>query len=184
MTIAVDRVPQRFPAERPLEEDLGAWVLVYVKPRQEKALALDLMDAGVPYYLPMLLKCRRRPESGRLAKTLIPLFPSYVAAAAPPHHRTALYHTTRVVRLFRVKDQERFVRDLEAVQKMLACGFPVTLRGECGRGSLVRIGRGPLLGLTGLVQQIHNRCRFTIGLDMFHRTLSVNLPAEDLQVLA
>lgn len=73
----------RYPEGRDLQADTGMWVVAHLKSRQEKAFAQDLMREGIPYYLPLVEKRTRRRDNGKWRKSILPLFPGYVAVAAP-----------------------------------------------------------------------------------------------------
>lgn len=176
-------LPQRWPPERSLAKDLGAWSVAYVKPRHEKALALDLMASGHSYYLPMIWKRHPRPDNGKLKRSLVPLFPSYVSVAGV-QDTLALFQTYHVVKIVRVEDQERFVREVEAVQRLLACGSALNIHPGLVLGASVRIIRGPLVGLTGTVQRIGETYRLWISVEMFCQSVAVEIGADTLMPVA
>jgi hypothetical protein len=114
---------QRHPAGRPLAADLGEWLVARVKARQEKALARVLLQYGIGYYLPIACKAHLRPDNGCPKRSWIPLFPGYVAFAGLAN-KTIVAQTNRIHGILLVPDQEGFVRELEAVQQILASGLP------------------------------------------------------------
>ncbi len=64
------------------------WHVLHTKPRQEKSLARDLLDKGVPFYLPVI--GHKRSIHGRVMTSLIPLFDGYVFLYSDDD----AYHTT------------------------------------------------------------------------------------------
>jgi hypothetical protein len=173
-------VPQQWPSDRSFHEELGRWRVAWIKTRHEKTFADELRDLGFPYYLPMMERTHRRPDNGRPRKAWVPLFPSYVAFAGSGPI-TPLYQTGRLHRILPVPDQERFVADLEAVRRVLASRRPVAVHPGLRPGVVVRIVRGAFQGLTGPIERHDGGWRFWVNVEMFNRSLSVQLPAEALQ---
>ena len=69
--------PRMLPSEFQSVLDLpGAWWVAHTKARNEKALAFDLSDRGVGYYLPMAE--RIKVSGGRKRRVMLPLFTSCV----------------------------------------------------------------------------------------------------------
>ena len=48
-----DKVPARFPEDRPLGEDLGSWWVMHIKPNCEKKVAAYLLNRNISYYFPL-----------------------------------------------------------------------------------------------------------------------------------
>jgi transcription antitermination factor NusG len=108
-------------------------------------------------------------------KACVPLFPAYLPFAAEGP-TAPLYHTGRILRILPVPDQERFVVDLEAVRRVVGTGSPVEVHPGLQPGALVRITHGPLCGLIGPIQRQGSQCRFWVHVEMFNRSVSVELP--------
>ena len=174
-----DAALQRWPANRPFHEDLGRWKVAWLKPRHEKAFAGELQALDFPYYLPLAQRTHRRPDNGKARKALVPLFPAYVAFAWIGS-TTPLYQTGRIIRILPVPDQDRFVADLEAIQRVLGSGWPIEVHPGLRPGVTVRILRGPLAGLTGPIERLGDHCRLWVHVEMFNRSISVQLPGEVL----
>lgn len=170
-----DPVHPHWPDDRPFREVLGLWKVAWLKPRHEKAFAAELRDLGLPHYLPLVERIHRRPDNGRVKKARVPLFPAYVPFAAEGS-TTPLHRTGRILRILPVPDQERFVADLEAVRRLVGTGRPVEAHPGLQPGILVRITHGPLRGLTGPIERQGSQCRFWVHVEMFNRSVSVELP--------
>lgn len=175
----LEAVPQKWPFDRPFHKDLGRWKVAWLKPRHEKAFAGELREMDLPYYLPLVERVHRRPDNGKPKKALVPLFPAYVAFAweGPT---TPLYRTGRILRILPVSDQERFIRDLDAVRRVLGAGWPIEVHPGLRPGVAVRIIRGPLVGLAGPIERQGGHYRFWVDVEMFNRSVSVELPCEVL----
>lgn len=183
MLSLADHPLPRYPEARALEDDLGRWAVAQVRSRQEKSLARDLANAGIPYHLPMVQKLSRRRDNGKPRKSVLPLFPGYMAVAvAGEEHRQRLYGTARLARIIPVRDQTRFVRELGQVQRTLGSGIRVALAPAFTAGQWVRVRSGPLMGLEGEVASVRGHDVFVIWVRMFDQAVSVELDGLDLEV--
>lgn len=140
------------------------WTAVYVKPRQEKALAWDLVRRGVSYFLPMVL--RQTSSGGRRRRNMYPLFPSYLFLADGDEARLAALKTDRVVRLVSVDaaEQPTFRRELAALEAALrSCPESLELYPRLAIGTRVVVKAGPLKGVEGVVMQFGQKRKLWLG---------------------
>ncbi len=158
-------------AERP-------WRVAHTRPRQEKALARELLSAGVPYYLP----CdRRRVRLGnRVVTSRVPMFSGYLFVQAGDSERWRIAASKRVACFISVRDEERFIRDLRGVWRLLDLGEPVTAEDGLTRGSPVTVRTGPLAGMSGIVEQAVGGFKFVVMVDFIGRGISVTLDGDML----
>ena len=177
----IDNPIARYPEGSSLEEGLGIWAVAHVKPRQEKALARDLASAAIPYYLPMVEKRTRRRDNGKVRKSVMPLFPSYLAVALERERWDRAYRTDRVAGILPVEDQRGFVRELAQVQRTIDSSVRVSLAPTFTAGQLVRVKRGPLMGLLSEVAQAKGQTIFVIWVRMFQQAIRVELDELDLE---
>jgi hypothetical protein len=151
-----DNPPSRFP-NYPIPETGLDWYIAKVKPRQEKALAFDLMDMEIGYYLPLYSKSIRRPDTGKLRTSILPLFPSYLPFECNEVPEPIL-HSNRVIKVMKIRAQDHFKAQLQAVYLAREGRLPII---PCDRdafemGQLVKICEGPCKGLVGkLVNRIN-----------------------------
>ena len=149
------------------------WRVAHTKPRQEKALARELLAAEVPFYLP----CDRHRirMRGRVVTSHVPLFGGYLFVRADDDGRRCIATTNRVTRLLPVGDERRFARDLRGVRRLLDLGEPITAEDGLTRGSPVTVRCGPLAGMTGTVQEAIGGFKFVVMIDFIRRGISVTL---------
>jgi transcriptional antiterminator RfaH len=128
------------------------WTAVYTKPRQEKALAWDLLQREAPFFLPMVL--RETSSGGRRRRNLYPLFPSYLFVAGGEAEQLKALRTDRAVRLVRAEPgaQQQLGDELRALELALR-HFPnsLELHPRLTPGVPARIKAGPMAGVEGLV---------------------------------
>jgi len=175
-------VPQRYPADRALKEDLGRWMVARVKPRHEKAVAWRLWTSGVGYYLPLTLHLHPRPDNAKLRKSILPVFPGYISFAGR-ENKVGIQQTGSVIQFLPIPDQERFVKELTWIQCILQ-QHSLSEEGDgLSVGCRVRVLRGPFRGVEGTCESMGSKCRLKVGVDMFQRHVAVELKAEDLTPL-
>ncbi|HUT52999.1 MAG TPA: transcription termination/antitermination NusG family protein [bacterium] len=175
-----DNPPGRWPLDRPLLDDLGHWCVARVKPRQEKALAHDLVRLGMAYYLPMMTKRTVRRDNGKPRKSVVVLFPGYISVAGNGELRSELMKTGRTAGVIAVADQERFVSELGGVQRALDSNLAADTH-PLMAGQRVRIVAGPLLGQEGVVENCGRPGRRVyINVEMFNRSVAVTVSPEEV----
>jgi transcriptional antiterminator RfaH len=170
--------PNVFPADL-FEESLSTapadrrWWVLHTRPRQEKALARQLLEHQVAFYLPIIAK--RLHLRGRNLTSHVPLFPGYVFLLATSEQRLTVLTTNRVAHTLAVTDQAVLFRDLRQIYRLIASGAAVTPEDRLGPGSLVEINSGPLAGLKGKITRTASGRRFIVEVDFIHRGASVLL---------
>jgi hypothetical protein len=144
-----DTPPSRYP-DKAIVDSKHTWWIAKTKPRQEKALANDLLKRNIEYYLPYYTKLSPRTDSTSMRKTLLPLFPSYVPFAYQTDPWTLL-QLNRISTILPIKAQKKF--KLELNQIYLICEknisiIPVETQ-ILSIGQKVGVVNGPLKGLVG-----------------------------------
>jgi transcriptional antiterminator RfaH len=170
--------PSTFPAELfsdPVTSPVEGrrWRVAHTKPRQEKALARQMLAAQMGFYLPLIE--RRTPIRGRLVNSYLPLFGGYCFVLANERERVQALATQRVVRLIEVADQERLWADLRQIHQLIASGLPVTPEGQLVPGATVEIRTGALAGLKGVIVKAAKQRRFVVQVDFIQQGASVEL---------
>jgi transcription antitermination factor NusG len=146
-----DNPPSRYPDQNILDSK-QTWWIAKVKPRMEKALARDLLERGVEYYLPYYVNETSRTDSRALRKSLLPLFPSYVPFACEKEP-WQLLQLNRICTILPIPAQKRFKHELNQIYSAYEKNIP--LLPPSGReykiGENVRVVTGPLRGLQGCI---------------------------------
>ena len=166
---------QRWPEGRSLIEDAGNWWVLYTKPRNEKALAWDLIKMGVGYYLPMTTKRTRRRDNGKPRKSVLCLFPGYISIVNYPPYRKELARTHRISRAIPVENQQHFIKQLEQIQIVSALNVEMDVNNGLAKGQRVLITSGPLQGIEGIILDFGSRERVYFNVEMFGRSVVVKM---------
>lgn len=179
-----DEIPARFPQERLIEEDLGLWWVMHVKPNCEKQMATYLINREISYYLPILRKTSRVGGLRRVRVTEVPLFGGYICFALDKDRHGLLYDTKKLVRILKVDDQERFVQELRSVAKAIESGQDLTVENRLIPGRRVLILSGPLEGAEGVVVHRQKQSRLAVSVKMFNQSVLAKLdPDTALEIL-
>jgi transcriptional antiterminator RfaH len=155
------------------DPDARRWWVLHVRPRQEKSLARQLLQAEVPFYLPQVQ--RRSRIRGRVLTSYNPLFAGYLFLLAAAEERITALATARVVNSIRVLDQPKLWADLRQIYRLIATGAPVTPEDRLAPGMLVEVRDGPLAGLKGKILRAASGRRFVVEVDFIQRGASVTL---------
>ena len=169
-----DQFPENLMSELKSDDCQGRdWWAVYVKPRQEKAMARHLYNEGVPFYLPLIVS--RGKYRHRMLTAHLPLFPGYLFIWATPDERTRALAANRAVRTLRPPDRVKFCNDLRQIYKLITSGVSVAEEDRVVRGDLVEIKSGPLAGMQGTILEVGKRRSFIIQVDFIQRAAKVEL---------
>ncbi len=169
------QTPNVFPSTLLTESVLDApkrqWSVLYTKPRQEKALARDLVAYEVPYYLPLAKKISTYGKRRIVSSS--PLFPGYLFLNSSEDERLRALQTNRISQVLAVDDPVVLHCDLLRLERLIASGLPMTAESRLAAGQRVRICRGPLSGLEGTVLERRGIRRLLVSVDFLQKGASV-----------
>lgn len=147
------------------------WWAVYTKPRQEKALARDLADKGVPMFLPLVAK--QSLVRGRRVRSEFPLFTSYIFAFCDAQERIVTLDTKRVVQMVAATDQAAMTQDLRNIHSLVAAGAPLTVEARLQPGQRVRVKNGALKGVEGIIVSRRGEDRLVVAVEFLQQGVSI-----------
>lgn len=173
-------VPARYPEERPLDADVGLWWVLHTKPRCEKQVAAYLLNRNVGYYLPLYRRKTRFGNLGRTRSSEIPLFSGYICFALDKRDHRLLYGTKKFVRIIKVDNQLRFVKELQAVARAAETQEDLLVRHGLVPGKRIQILSGPMAGYEGVVVQRRTEKQLALSVEMFNQTVLVRLDPSTL----
>jgi transcription antitermination factor NusG len=168
-------IPQRFPADRPLEDDLGLWWVLHAKPNCERMVASFLMHRDIGYYLPLYKRSVKVGYYQRVRTKEVPLFRGYLCFALEKPRHGLLYDSKKVVRIIEVQDQWRFVTELQAVARAIAMGDDLLVEPRLIPGKRARILSGPLEGVEGVIVKGRKEKQFALSVVMFNQSVIVRV---------
>ncbi len=170
-----------WPDVESLRDFTGEWWVVHTKSRNEKALAHDLRQRQISYFLPMTWKVRRK--SRRTIRSLLPLFSGYLFFCGGENDRTEVLRTDRVANLIKVNDQDKLLNELLQIQQAIGAGAPLIPDKYVQAGQKCKVIAGPLLGLEGVVATTRGVTRLVLQVDMLGQAASVEIDIDMIEVL-
>jgi hypothetical protein len=133
------------------------------------------LATGISYYVPLYKEERSVGYSRTTKATETPLFRGYLCFALDkPEHRL-LYDTGKFVRIIKVEDQARFVRELAAIAKVIDAGTDLLVRPGLVPGKRVVISSGPLEETEGVVLGRRYGRQLALSVRVFNQTILVRL---------
>lgn len=179
-----ENIPSRFPGDLSLEDKLGLWWILHVRPNCEWKIARYLLRHDICYYFPLYNRKTRVGYLRRERITLAPLFRGYICFALHREKHSLLYDSRDFTRIIQIKNQEKFVRELEFVARAIKTEKDLLLKPGILKGRKVIVTSGQLQGVEGIIIGQSKKGRFAITVEMFNRTVIVNVDSlTDLELL-
>ena len=187
--------PLFWPEVESVGDFTGQWWVAHTKSRNEKALAHDLINREISYFLPMSWRVRRIRK--RTVRSLLPLFSGYLFFCGDDNERVELLRTNRVANVITVRDQERLLNELLQIEQALQSGAPLAPHKYIKTGQQCRVIAGPLTDLQGVVVKAsrykttrpegaaksQSTIRLVLQIDMLGQAASVEIDADMIEVI-
>jgi transcription antitermination factor NusG len=156
------------------------WYAVYTRANCEKRVVDQLAIRGIEHFLPLYESLRKWRD--RTVHLQLPLFPGYVFAHFALQHRLRLLQLPGVVRLVSFSGQAIPLpgEELERIRACLRQGFHAEPHPYLQTGRRVRVIRGPLEGVAGVILRRKNRPRFVVSIELIQRSMAIEINQEDL----
>jgi transcription antitermination factor NusG len=160
------------------------WFAIRVKSNFEQKVATGLRNKGLEEFLP-LYQSRRR-LSDRYKTVDLPLFPGYLFCRLDLDHRLPLLTTVGFLYIvsFGNKPVPVDEGEIAAVQFVVRSGLPAMPWPSLAVGQRVRLERGPLSGLEGIVTQVGMRDRICVSVTLLQRGVSVEVDRDWIRPLS
>lgn len=167
---------------RPILPDTSRrWYAAYTKPCHEKRVADHLETRNIELFLPLYLSSRRWNNGCKVVLER-PLFPGYVFVHISPSERVGVLELSGVISIVGTTRQPTPLpdEDIERLRSGLhlvhAEPHPALTMGET-----VRIRRGPLQGMTGVVARQKNSFRVVLTVDLIMKSVAVEVCADNVE---
>ena len=158
-----------------------SWTVLYTRSRCEKLAARACAYVGARHFLPLREHATGRDRRGR--RYLTPLFPSYVFACLTYRAQLDVLATSPIARVVPVWHADLLLAELRQVRRALDGGAEITLGPALARGERVRVIRGPLSGVEGLVVALRRhrrRCELVLNVTVLGRAVATEIDAFDV----
>ena len=157
------------------------WYAVYTRHQHEKSAAQLLARKGFEVLLPLYHS--RSRWSDRTQIVLLPLFPNYLFVQCDLDSRVRVLQTAGVCWFVSNAGVPTAVpeAEIEMVRRVVEAPVNVQPHSFLDRGDQVRVLRGPLTGLTGVLTRVKNQCRVIISLELLHKSAAIEIDLSDLE---
>jgi transcription antitermination factor NusG len=155
--------------------DTYLWFALQTRSRYEHFVAAMLSDKGYEPFLPVYT-CRRR-WSDRVKEFESPLFPGYLFCRFDSRNRLPILTTPGVVQVVGVGKKPVPVDDSEitAIQILMGSGLAGRPWAFLHVGQRVRIERGPLTGVVGILTGFRGHYRLVLSVTLLQRSVAVEV---------
>lgn len=164
------------------ERSLAArWRAYHVRPRTEKMVARHFRSCQIAYFLPQSERQKRYQR--RLVRSYLVLFPGYVFALLDDQNLERAVSSKAIIRALAIDDQSLLERELRDIHRLIQSGQLLTREERLQPGSLARIIRGPLAGLTGHVVTNKRGQKFVLQVQFLQQGVSVEIDSSMIEAL-
>jgi transcription antitermination factor NusG len=157
------------------------WYAVYTRSRHEKTVAEQLVQKSVEHFLP-LYETVRKWKNGHF-KVRLPLFPGYLFVHIPLRERLQVLQVPGVVQLVGSSGVPLALpqTEIETIRDAMTKGLQAHPHPYLKVGSRVRISRGPLEGLHGILLRKKGKLRFVVSVDLIMRSISIDVEESEVE---
>ncbi len=155
-----------------------AWYALTVKPRHEKAAAQHLAGKQLETFLPLYRSLRRWSDRKKIVELC--LFPGYVFCRFGHEAKLEVLKVPSVTSIVGFGGQPAPVPDeeIQAIQVIVASGRRAGPWPYLSAGRRVRIERGPLAGLEGILVREKDAWRVVVSVELLRRSVAVEIDRE------
>ncbi len=169
----------------PASERPPCWYAVYTRSNFERKVVTELAARQMETYLPSVPEVHQWKDRKKVVE--VPVFPGYVfarfvdSAAA----RQAILHTPGTVRILGHSGMIESVPDeeIEPIRKLLQSNNRCFAHPFLREGAWVRVKRGPLKNLEGLLVRVKNQSRLVLSIALLSQAVATEIDWQDVEVV-
>jgi transcription antitermination factor NusG len=153
----------------------SSWYAIRVRPRWEKLVASALHGKDYDEFVPLYRKQSR--WSDRVKEIDLPLFPGYVFCRSGLSGRPPLITTPGVIGILSFGGSPAIISDeeIEAIKTVVDSSVSAGPWPYLHEGRRVRIHRGALTGVEGLLVRVKNDWRVVLSVEVLCRSVAVEI---------
>lgn len=157
------------------------WFAVYIHHQHEKSVARFLSEKGLEVFLPLYPAVHQWKD--RVKRLSLPLFPNYLFVSAQLEWCSRILQTPGIYDFVRCGKSPAPipVEELQAVRRVIENGSCVQPHSFLKFGDRIRLKRGPLEGLEGILVRKKNGYRLVISVELLVRSVAVEVDALDVE---
>lgn len=157
------------------EAEVYPWFALRVRANHERVAAMHLRSRGVEEFSPTYKA--QREWSDRKKQIDQSVFPGYVFCRLNPEDRLPVLTIPGIVTLVGFGKGPTPIPDdeIEYIRRMVASGLFITPWPFLQVGQTVRVERGPLAGVEGILQKIKKTYRLVVSITLLQRSVSTEV---------
>ena len=162
----------------------SAWWAVYTRHQHEKVVAGMLSAKGFEVFLPLYESTRRWKDRSKVLS--LPLFPCYLFLRGEHSRRLQAVATPGVHMILCNGERVATVPEVEiqAIRKTVEGSFRVEPHPFLKCGERVRVKRGTLEGVEGILVRKKNQFRLVLSVGMLSQSVGVEIDASNVEPVA
>jgi transcription antitermination factor NusG len=161
------------------------WYAVQTRSRFEKVVEAEFQAKGINSYLPLLAEIHQWKD--RKKRVEQPVFPGYVFArfVDDPWMQLRVLRTHGAVRILGGARSIEPIPDhqVENIRRVLLSTEKCFAHPFLQEGSRVRVKRGPLKDVEGLLIRIKNRTRLVLSINLLSQSVATEIDINDAELL-
>jgi transcription antitermination factor NusG len=157
------------------------WFAIHTRSRHEKSVFEQLREKKIETFFP-LYRSSKKWKNGQSAGP-VPLFPGYLFVHIGLQNQLPVLQTSGVARFVSSFRKPAVIPDSEITQLQTAeaAGIQLSPHAFLTIGNRVRIKRGPLAGLTGIMTREKQGIRVVLSVELISRSVSAELAIADVE---
>lgn len=168
-----------------IETEMGTgWWALYTRHQHEKVVADMLGVKGLEVFLPLYESIRRWKDRNKMLA--LPLFPCYVFVRAEVGRRLQVVSTPGVHMILSHGERAALVpeEEIDAIRRTVEGSFRVEPHPFLKCGERVRVTRGSLEGVEGILVRKKSLYRLILSVNMLAQSVAVEIDAADVEPVA
>ena len=164
-----------------LAEGDSSWWALYTRHQHEKVVAQVLATKGFEVFLPLYESIRRWKDRNKLLS--LPLFPCYVFVRGGLSRRSLVVTTPGVHMILYNGERVAVIprEEIDAIRKAVEGPFRVEPHPFLRCGERVRVTRGSLEGVEGVLVRKKSLYRLVLSVEMLAQSVAVEIDAADVE---
>lgn len=164
-----------------IANDQAPWWALYTRHQHEKTVAEMLTNKGFEVFLPLYESTRRWRDRTKILS--LPLFPCYVFVRGGLDRKLQVVTTPGVHMMLYRGDRVATIpeREIDAIQRAVEGSYRIEPHPLLKCGTRVRVVRGALEGVEGILTRKKNMHRLVLSVDMLAQAVAVEVHAADVE---
>lgn len=158
-----------------------SWWVLYARHQHEKVVADMLASKSFEVFLPLYNSVRRWKDRRKVIS--MPLFPGYVFVRGGLDRRLQVLTTPGVHMILSHGEQVATIPDeeIQAVRRVVGSDLSTEPHPFLKCGERVRVKRGPLAGVEGILERKKGSFRLVLSVDAVNKSFAVEVEISDVE---